>query len=197
MRTLYVFATHIEAQALIDESTTRATDNPDLFNLPDGSLLITGMGAVAATSAVAVHGVYYDRVVGLGICGGLDTTLPIHSVHCCSQVTHAIGQPSPHLAAMMQRSLGPLCIQTEGLHLATVSEPVYGEQKRDYLFEKGFHLVDMEGFGIARAAQDLGKPCELIRVISDHCTPDTSRRIREYLPMLSTLLASRASRAPT
>ncbi|WGL50838.1 nucleosidase [Nocardioides sp. BP30] len=134
-------------------------------------VLVTGVGKVAAASAVAselaraeADGSAYDLVVNIGSAGALHDHL---------EGLHEIGSVLNHdLSADVLRGfgydpqewleVGP----AEGLRLATgdvfVSDPVV----RGVLAERA-DLVDMEGYAVAWACRQAGVPVRLVKHISD------------------------------
>lgn len=52
------------------------------------------------------------------------------------------------------------------------------------------HLVDMEGYAIARVAQYFGLPVQLIKVVSDNANESAGDIWREAIPLLAEELAA-------
>jgi adenosylhomocysteine nucleosidase len=155
MRTLVVSATRAEAAYVPDD-------------LP---VIITGVGKVAAASAVAASlaraeaaGAPYQLVVNIGSAGALHDHL---------EGLHEIGSVLNHdLSANVLRGFGYdpqewLTVGPEdGLRLATgdvfVSDPLVRAE-----LAAQADLVDMEGYAIAWACRQAGVPVRLIKHISD------------------------------
>jgi predicted 5'-methylthioadenosine/S-adenosylhomocysteine nucleosidase len=134
-------------------------------------VLVTGVGKVAAASAVAAElarsaalGTPYDEVVNIGSAGALHDHL---------EGLHEIGSVLNHdLSAEALRAFGYdphewLAVgPADGLRLATgdmfVSDPLV----RAGLAARA-DLVDMEGYAIAWACRQAGVPVRLVKHISD------------------------------
>lgn len=135
---------------------------------PDLPLVITGMGKTAAATATARALAAYDdlsalTVVNIGTAGALRPGLT-GLFEPGSVLNH-------DLSADVVRALGHdpqerLEVGESEVVLATgdvfVSDPVV----RDALAERA-HLVDMEGYAVAYAAQQAGVPVRLVKHVSD------------------------------
>ena len=134
----------------------------------DLPLVITGMGKTAAAAATARALAAYDDTAGL-------TVLNIGTAGALRPGMTGLFEPgvvlNHDLSADLIRSLGHdpqerLVVGTSDVVLATgdvfVSDPVV----RDALAERA-HLVDMEGYAVAWAAQQVGVPVRLVKHVSD------------------------------
>jgi len=139
-----------------------------------GHILITGMGPEQAQKTLDQHIADFDHILNFGIVGALKKELLPHTFYTISQVSCLTTDST-------------LNLQEEGLHLLTSSTPLHDPNERDRL-AKRFDLIDMEGYQFAACAKKYGKKCQLIKIISDFCTEDTSEIIRSKLPNLSELI---------
>jgi nucleoside phosphorylase len=51
------------------------------------------------------------------------------------------------------------------------------------------HLVDMEGYAIARACAEAAVPCELVKIVSDDAAEDAGRSWLERVDELARVIA--------
>lgn len=135
--------------------------------VPEGvPLLIAGIGKVEAASvtAAAIERTRPDVVVNIGTAGALRPG--VAGLFLPSTVVNH------DLSAAAIRALGHDPVDEiavpggDGTVLATGDLFVTDPAARDVLAQRA-HLVDMEGFAIARAAQLAGVPCRLAKVVSD------------------------------
>lgn len=143
-----------------------ATPEEAVYVPPGLPLVITGVGKVAAASAVArelaVRG-DVDEVVNIGSAGALHTHL---------EGLHVIGRVWNHdLSAAALRAFGYdpqewLTLGDSPTRLATgdvfVTDPVV----RAHLGQEA-DLVDMEGYAVAWACRQADVPCRLVKHVSD------------------------------
>lgn len=135
---------------------------------PDLPLVITGMGKTAAAAATARALAVYDDLSGL-------TVVNIGTAGALRPGLTGLFEPGSvlnhDLSADVVRALGHdpqerLEVGESEVVLATgdvfVSDPVV----RDALAERA-HLVDMEGYAVAYAAQQAGVPVRLVKHVSD------------------------------
>ncbi|MBA4608347.1 nucleosidase [Aeromicrobium sp. Marseille-Q0843] len=133
---------------------------------PEVPLVLTGIGKVEAAAATteAIAALRPELVLNVGTAGALRpglTGLFVPSV----VVNH-------DYSADAIRALGHDAVDEidlaggDGTVLATgdlfVTDPVV----RDAIAARA-HLVDMEGFAVARACQRAGVPCRLVKIVSD------------------------------
>lgn len=133
-------------------------------------LLVTGVGKVFAATAVARRLAAGDisEVVNIGSAGALRDGL---------SGLHEIGRVLNHdLSAEALRGFGYdprewLTVGPSPTALATgdlfVSDPAVRE-----VLAKEAHLVDMEGYAVAWAAQHAGVPVRLVKHVSDNASTD-------------------------
>jgi adenosylhomocysteine nucleosidase len=130
-------------------------------------VLLTGIGKVAAASTVAAALAERrpSRVLNIGTAGalrdGLDGVFDIGRV-----LEHDVDHAA--LSALIGEPVSGEVVLDPALStvLATGDAFVADPATRARLAERA-HLVDMEGYAIARACANAGVPCELVKVVSD------------------------------
>lgn len=135
---------------------------------PDLPLIVTGIGKTAAAAATARALATYDDLTGLSV-------VNIGTAGALRAGLTGLFEPgvvlNHDLSADAIRALGHdpqerLVVGGSDVVLATgdvfVSDPVV----RDALAERA-HLVDMEGYAVAWAAQQAGVPVRLVKHVSD------------------------------
>ncbi|MFA7323820.1 MAG: nucleosidase [Candidatus Nanopelagicales bacterium] len=129
-------------------------------------VLVTGVGKVNAAVAVAtILGQFSPReVVNLGTAGALHDDLV--GTHVISTVTqHDLDDES--IFDLVGMHFGePINLGGAGLTLTTGDAFVSDERTRAALATSA-HLVDMEGYAVARAAQAANIPVRLVKRVSD------------------------------
>lgn len=172
---IIVFATFGEAQSSIQ--TLDAALQPDGTYLCEGGrIILSGMGAQAAKTAVEQFGLDVEEIWNLGFAGALKTGFAFGSMIEIVKIGKYLTEATPLL-------LG----EGEG-HLITSDFPIHDHAIRTHL-SSGWDLVDMEGFGVATAAVEMGKKCRMWKIISDFASPGGSEMIRENMANLSRLMA--------
>lgn len=137
-------------------------------------VLLTGIGKVAAASSVAAALVERRpaRVLNIGTAGalrdGLDGVFRIGRV-----LEHDVDHEA--LSALIGEPLiGEIVLDpAEPTVLATGDAFIQGGTVRAALAARA-HLVDMEGFAVARACASAGVPCEIVKVVSDDASEDAA-----------------------
>lgn len=160
---------------------------------PELPVLLTGMGKVNASTAVATvlaRGPHPSEIVNLGTAGALRPGL--------AGTTHAIGTVLQHdldtevLRTLTGETIGaPLRLdlpEGEGLILATGDLFVAEEAARARLAERA-HLVDMEGYAVASAARAAGVPVRLVKHVSDDAVEGAAATWRESVDACAEILA--------
>jgi adenosylhomocysteine nucleosidase len=151
--------------AVLVVAATRA----EARHVPPGlPLLITGIGKVAAATAVATALARRERaalVVNIGTAGALRDGL---------DGLYVPGTVINHdLSAALLRGLGVVVTDQielpdgDDMVLATGDSFVADPDQRAALAPRA-DLVDMEGFAVAWACQQAGVPCRLIKYVSDN-----------------------------
>ena len=168
---LIVFATYEEASASLDALNATPIAK-HVFSSKIGEIVISGMGIKSAWRSVTQHAPLVDEVWNLGLAGALKADLEIGSL--CTIC--AVGKQGNRIA------LG------EGSHtLFTSTIPVHDKAVRTRL-GKTWDLVDMEGYGVVKAAHHLNKKCVLRKAVSDFASPGGSALIKQNMSYLSQVL---------
>ena len=164
---------------------------PEAAHLRDleADVLLTGIGKVAA--AVAVSRAIAERqpsfVLNVGTAGALHDGL---------EGVHRIGRVLEHdvdhaaLGALIGEDIsGEVVLDPdEPWVLATGDAFVADEAVRRALAERA-HLVDMEGYAVARACQAAGVPCEMVKVVSDTASDDAPTSWQEQADRTARVIA--------
>lgn len=135
--------------------------------LHDVDVVLTGIGKVAAAVAVS-HAIAQrrpQRVLNIGTAGAL---------HDGWEGVHHIGRVLEHdvdhvaLSAIIGEDLTGEVILDPSLPavLATGDAFIADPTVRAALAERA-HLVDMEGYAVAKACAVAGVPCQMVKVVSD------------------------------
>lgn len=187
MSRLLVFATLGEALPSLQSCEAKAVGE-GLYEIPEGLLLVTGMGCVRAASRTAAVLERYpvDEVWNVGVAGSYcddrrqDMVYPIASVEKNLSFPAAIDDHSQRLA---RAAFPRLELQAEGLNLLTSDYPLHARGLQ------GFDLVDMEGYGVAFAAQEKGVACALWKIVSDFTNARGPKQIESELALRAAYLA--------
>jgi adenosylhomocysteine nucleosidase len=173
---LLVVAVHHEAEHL-------DTDLP---------ILITGVGKLSASRSVlgALAPLPADRrpgmLLNLGSAGAL---------HDGIEGTHVVGTLLQHdldgaaIAAMVGTDPSPPIVVGEGLTLATGDRFIADPVERQRLAQVA-HLVDMEGYAVASAAEVLGLDLIVIKHVSDQADGEAQDRWIDAVALSSKELAA-------
>lgn len=143
-------------------------------HLRDVDIVLTGIGKVAAAVTVsrAIAERRPERVLNIGTAGAL---------HDGWEGVHRIGRVLEHdvdhaaLSALIGEDIsGEVIIDPDvDTVLATGDAFVADPAVRGVLAERA-HLVDMEGYAVARACAAAGVPCEMVKVVSDTASEDAA-----------------------
>lgn len=138
-------------------------------------VLLTGIGKVAAATSVAaaLERDRPERVLNVGTAGALRDGM--EGVHRIGRVlehdldhdglSQLLGEPVPG-EVVLDPSLPTV--------LATGDAFVQDGALRAALAARA-HLVDMEGYAVARACEAAGVPCSIVKVVSDAADEDAAR----------------------
>ena len=175
-RPLLVIAVHHEAEHL-------STDLP---------IVITGVGKLAASRSVLgllaplPPEARPDMLINLGSAGALrDDIAGTHVIGTLLQ--HDLDGPA--IAALVGVDPSPPIVIGEGLTLATGDRFIADPAERDRLASVA-HLVDMEGYAIASAAQVLALDLVVIKHVSDQADDAATDRWIDAVATSSRALAS-------
>lgn len=135
--------------------------------LSDVDVVLTGIGKVAAAvaTATAIAERRPDRVLNIGTAGALrDGLVGVHRIG--RVIEHDVDHDS--LAALIgEPVVGEVVLDPdEPMVLATGDAFVSDGEVRAGLAVRA-HLVDMEGYAVARSCEAAGVPCHMVKVVSD------------------------------
>jgi adenosylhomocysteine nucleosidase len=152
-------------------------------------VLLTGIGKVAAAIAVAraIAEQRPTRVLNVGTAGALREGL---------EGIHRIGRVIEHdvdhaaLGRLIGQALPGEVVLDPALPtvLATGDAFVSDAAVRDRLAERA-HLVDMEGYAVARACAEAAVACELVKVVSDTADETAGHTWQEQADALARTIA--------
>lgn len=171
-RQCILFATVKEAEASLKMLQAELITE-SLYKYSQGHILITGMGMEATQCTLSQFSDHFDECINLGIAGGLRKEMTKERLYPIARAASQEGQ---------------IEISPDGFHLYTHHSPLHDPRERDRLGRE-HHLVDMEGYTIAKWCQIHDKRCSLFKIVSDFCTETTSDEIRAALPALSNTLS--------
>jgi nucleoside phosphorylase len=190
MSPLILFAHPAEAQPTLERLQAQPISTA-LFESEEATIAVCGVGALAAAVSAALHGSASAVIWNIGLCGALDATLEEGAICEVSLVSRYL--PMPEEVAAQSRRFAeeahpPIRVGLGDYRLISCdygiqTAPVRAQLARDH------HLVDMEGYGVARAALACNKKCRLWKIVSDHADGRTPTLIRERLPFLANRLA--------
>lgn len=130
-------------------------------------VVLTGIGKVAAAVAVS-HAIAERRpsfVLNVGTAGALQDGY---------EGAHAIGRVIEHdvdheaLQALTgEPSLGEIVLDPRAPTTLATGDTFVSDPRLRSLLAVRAHLVDMEGFAVARACERAGIPCRMVKVVSD------------------------------
>lgn len=190
MAVLIVFAHPLEADPLLQLVNARPLVG-NLYAFAGGHIVISGMGSVAAAVATALHHNAHEEVWNAGLAGALRPQLnpgEIIEVGLASRylaIPEGVATSSRELA---RNAHLPVAVGVHPHRLVSCDHGVQTSSLRELLAAE-HDLVDMEGYGVARAAQAAKKPCRLWKIVSDYAGPNISAEIRKRLPLLAKQLA--------
>jgi len=137
------------------------------LHVSDLPVLVTGVGKICAASALSAVLARQrpSRIINMGTAGALREGLA---------GTQVVGRVIQHdfdnetISALTGEHFGaPIDLGQGGPVLGTGDVFVSGGSARQALLDRGVDLVDMEGYAVARVAQDFGLPVTLVKQISD------------------------------
>jgi adenosylhomocysteine nucleosidase len=157
--------------------------------LHDVDIVLTGIGKVAAAVAVgaAIAERRPARVLNVGTAGALRDGLA--GVHRIGRVLeHDVDHAA--LGALIGEDLTGEVVLDPTLFttLATGDAFVADDAVRTALAQRA-HLVDMEGYAVARACQRAGVPCDLVKVVSDTASADAAKSWVEQADVTARVIA--------
>jgi len=144
-------------------------------------LLITGVGHQLESSSLEpwLKHIAPALLINFGICGGLDTTLPLFQNYLVSRVQH-LEEQEISLELLYPELLEKLLNHFPACCLLTSEHPVLQEPLRKQLHQQtSCQLLDMEGYKLVKTAIDHSLPIILLKQLTDYCNEDTVRIFRE------------------
>jgi nucleoside phosphorylase len=162
----FFFATLMEAQSTIDRLKARQISE-NRWALPHGEIVITGMGKENVLKNAHSSGSVW---INLGIAGAFSEE-------------YSVGEAVWIKSVSEYPCRGKRYLLDGDAHLYTASGLV--DEKPNE--EKS--LVDMEGYFLAEIADANESKLLIGKVVSDHCSKDSSALIKSRLPELSKTLA--------
>lgn len=184
---LICFATFEEAKATLELFQAQQVAI-GLYSSSQALIAITGIGAFASHVVALALSENVEAIINIGLAGSYREDLEIGSIHPVARCSKFLWHPKGKEASQVCVAAGfaPLTLADTGLHLCTVDFPQYAVSNEERAL---FDLVDMEGYGVAFAAEMKGMACQLYKIVSDHCTKETVSQIKERLPYLSEQMA--------
>lgn len=190
---LLVFAHNIEAKRTIERVGATEMEGKTLYRWDRGHILICGIGPIGSAIQVARHLHLCDEVWNVGFAGGLRPELELGEFSWIGGVERYLSFPpetSDHAISLTRGHNQPLSLEGGSWKLVTSDYPIHHGRIRDELAEQ-YHVVDMEGYAIARAAQLAGKRCLLGKIVSDPALEGGWKSIQRHCEELSEELANR------
>lgn len=191
---LIVFATLEEAVAVIEKLSAKAVTSYR-FVFDSGTILVTGIGPFATACALEKYYSGEGCIINIGLAGALCSKYLIGTLYpivlCKKRVWHPRGSLAVQRSAAyalfenIELPLFSSCpLSDDGAVLITTDIPAYGA---DAL---GADLVDMEGYAVARFAQQRAVTCYLYKIVSDYCSEKSSQEIQKRMPQLVEAIAA-------
>lgn len=142
-------------------------------------IVLTGIGKVAAAMAVtrAIVEQRPTSVLNVGTAGAL---------HDGMEGVHVIGRVIEHdvdhagLGALIHQELvGEIVLDPEAVTTLATGDAFVSDAAQRMSIARRAHLVDMEGFAVARACQQFDVPCRMVKVVSDTASEDAAATWQE------------------
>lgn len=207
--TLLAFATTIEAQPFIDYHGLTRKNTSGLYTLYGGdnlSLIITGMGALKGAVYLShllqqkkLTGHPVTEVINYGVAGCVCDTLSLGEIIAVDRVIKydpvEFSKPQPN--KYFSSSFPHITLTRKSkdtVVLATSDHPIFSEDDVQRVAQHA-HLVDMEGYGYAFAANSHGVPIQLVKGISDFAYKESEQSFKKIMKaVLKELLAFHCTR---
>lgn len=165
---LLTFATEREAAPSIEALQASYCKQKEAYQFAYGYLAITGMGAIAAAATTARLLPYTQEVWNYGIAGSLNPDLALGELMQIQSVSKSLQLPVDldSYSLLFAKKLFPtIALGAPGASLITSDFPIHHPLRKKELHPH--LLVDMEGYGIAHAAQLRQKKCRIWKIVSD------------------------------
>ncbi len=166
--TLWVWATLMEAQPLIDRLNAQSTSGFPFpcYQAGTHSIVISGMGLEPTETAMAWINTQskWNQIINCGIAGALNSQMTIGTIY---RVRHsAIVNDASESLELSWTALEPTASSLPEATLVSSSEPIFNRHRKQQLSEYA-DLVDMEGAVIARHCLLQNRPCQILKIVSD------------------------------
>jgi len=201
---LLAFATQIEAQPFIDYHRLTRKNTSSVYALYGGdtiSLIITGMGALKGAVYLSeilqqrkLTGHPVTQVINYGVAGcvcdtfSLEEIVVVDKVIKYDPVEFSKPQPDKHFSSSFPDfTLTPK--KKDITVLATSDHPIFTEDDAHRVGQHA-HVVDMEGYGYAFAANSQGIPLQLVKGISDFAYKKSEQSFKKIVGRVLTGLLS-------
>ena len=216
MKNVFVIAMESEADAVLRHLSDvlkfeecGRTVYQGLLNGEQTAVVICGLGKVnaAAGTQYAIDHFTPERIVNLGVAGGLDASMSVGQVYSISKcfqcdfdlsdINHTPkGTPDEYDSPFFELSNFPTS-QLSNLPVAIVSTGdsfVNGDPDRDFVYgEMGAWLRDMELAAIAHVCKRAGVRCCALKSVSDVHFPDRPPPTEQYAVNLKKAVDSLAA----
>lgn len=189
---LLAFATLKEAAPSLELLGAAPSADTSLYLFEGGGLLITGMGALAAAAAVSRYIQDFDSVWNLGVAGALSKTLLLGEmveVGSTAKWSGVLSLP-PHALSLFEAA-HPI-LGKGNPRLLTSDYPIHYQELGKTLSQQA-DLLDMEGYGVAIAAEQANKTWRITKRISDLCSEGGAQLIQQELPKAARELADKVA----
>ena len=153
-------------------------------------IVLTGIGKVAAAMSVtrAIIEQRPTSVLNVGTAGALHDGL--EGVHVIGRVIEHDVDHAGLGALIHQELIGEIVLDADAdTTLATGDAFVSDANQRAAIGQRA-HLVDMEGFAVARACQQFEIPCRMVKVVSDTASEDAAATWQEQADLTAREIAA-------
>ena len=192
---LLAFATQIEAQPFIDYHRLTRQNTSSLYAVYGGnniSLIITGMGALKGALYLSeilqqreLTGHPVTEVINYGVAGCVCDTFSLGEIVVVDKAIKydpvEFSKPQPNKYFSSSFPDFTLTLKKKDITvLATSDHPIFTEDDAHCVAQHA-HLVDMEGYGYAFAANSHGIPLQLVKGISDFAYKKSEQSFKKIM----------------
>ena len=190
-RKLILFADREEATATLNTLNTEYISK-NCYAYEEGLIVISSMGVHFAQHAVSSYAKEVDEVWNFGLAGALNDAFEIGALLEVKYVGKYIpsGPLDPDSTAIVEKTAPHIALEAGEVRLVTSDFPIHDDKHRASL-AKAWDVVDMEGYGIAFAALQLGKKCRMWKIVSDFASPGGRNLIHTHKRELSEKIAEK------
>lgn len=149
-----------------------------------GKIVIGGMGALSTIASIVYHGEGCKEIWSFGAAG---TTGSYARGECVEVATIAKNSLLPqgidsHSKELFAQIHPKIFLKQSGVSLITSDYPIHLSSLREEL--EG-DLVDMEGYGVAKAALVIRARCRIWKIVTDFCEEGGAQMIKQQLSNVS------------